>query len=104
MTDPTDLIARLRFELRDWKPSDRQHFPSVNALVIAEAATALEALSARERVLREALERIANDWGHCETCGTAAKGYTEECCRSPRWAPDDVHELARTALAEGGAK
>lgn len=104
MTDPTDLIARLRFELRDWKPSDRQHFPSVNALVIAEAATALEALSAREMVLRGALERIANDWGYCGTCGALAKGHTDSCCRLPMWAPDDAHELARTALAEGGAK
>jgi len=33
-----DVAGRLHFELRDWKPGDRFHFPSINAMTLDEAA------------------------------------------------------------------
>lgn len=59
----------------------------------------IDAHAARQKnTMTEALERIANDWGHCETCGTPCKGATECDCARPTWAPDDVQAIARAAL------
>ena len=55
-----DALERgLRFALRDWKGrEDRYHFPSINALTIAEAADAIATLRARNEALVEALSKI----------------------------------------------
>lgn len=64
MTDHAELIEQLRFALRDWEPNNRRHFPSVNALTIDQAATALEEQAARIAELEafEARVRSACDF------------------------------------------
>ena len=66
-----DALERgLRFALRDWKGrEDRYHFPSINALTIAEAADAIAELRARNEALREAngiledaLQEVGDDY------------------------------------------
>lgn len=54
------LVKGLRFALRDWKGrEDRYHFPSINALTIAEAADAIADLRARNEALVAAISKIA---------------------------------------------
>lgn len=49
------LVKGLRFALRDWKGrEDRYHFPSINALTIAEAVDAIADLRARNDALVKA--------------------------------------------------
>ena len=52
-----DVAGRLRFELRDWKPGDRFHFPSINARTLDEAAA----------IISELVERIEGVWQDIET-------------------------------------
>lgn len=50
-----NIIEILRFELRDWDGKSRTHLPSVNALVISDAADEIETLRAENTKLRSIL-------------------------------------------------
>lgn len=68
------LVKGLRFALRDWKGrEDRYHFPSINALTIAEAADAIADLRARNDALVKALEKaqpiVADDHDRAKEYG-----------------------------------
>lgn len=84
-----DLIERLRSHFDDCPP--RQSDRSFTRPLLTEAADELT-------TLRDALARIAEDLGHCATCGTPASGIVECDCAKPEWVPDDYKAVARAAL------
>lgn len=51
----SDIVALLRFELRDWDGRIQTQFPSVNAVVIEKAANEIESLRSENEKLRAAL-------------------------------------------------
>jgi hypothetical protein len=76
------------------------HFSADRARILARAA-----LAASDRdVLVKALQRIEQNWGHCNRCGTPCEGFTDGCCERPSWAPDDPVEIARAALIPLGGE
>ncbi len=63
----SDLIERLRFELRDWDGKSRLHFPEINALTISQAADHIASLEAEVAALRTGLEQIRMSGIHRDT-------------------------------------
>lgn len=91
-----ELIKKLEetaFSLKGDKVIKRMKNPHGKQAVvlIKEQASVIERL-------KEALIRIASDYGHCSTCGTLCKNVTDCNCSRPTWESDDWQQTAQAAL------
>lgn len=97
-TDPWQANAELVVYLRN-------HTPAIIGL-LENLSTPSPDLKADNAALREALQLIADERGHCRTCRTLASdaNCTECDCSYPCWEPMDAPAFARAVLQATGPR